>query len=493
MKNVDISQLTDGQSYALDLMLSGENVFLTGEAGTGKSEVVKLFIRMSEQNGKQILVTAPTGTAADNLHGETIHRTFGADIGVQKNNRALTERKDILKVADIVIIDEISMCRFDLFEYVARRIVYENEQRARDRMMKLSGYLSDDDEVKENDLQLIVIGDFYQLPPVITQDDAMELSAVYKFDYGKGYAFVSPYWKTMNFTGVILKEIVRQDDKAFKGVLSEIRHDNRNSKNTCIDFLMRNSSDFPMTGDDAIFLVPTNKKCKEINDREMAKLDADEKVYVSTVDGDVKSTEKFADDEIILKVGCKVMTTINDPSGRYVNGTIGKVTSLMSDSISIITEDEQLVTIGKTVKEITAPVVKTKKVKKFVDQPVLDENGVPKVDENDHVIMRQVLKEVDEQTISHEKVGTFKQMPVRVAYAITVHKSQGKTFAKINLDPYAWDPGQFYTALSRGKKIENICFLQTIRPKFIITSPEVKKFMKEIENAQKKAVLEFEA
>ena len=480
-KMINLSQLTEGQKRALDLMLSGENVFLTGGAGTGKSEIVKIFIDMSKQNGKELLVMAPTGTAADNLHGETIHRCFRANIGIQKNNRVLTERKDILRVADTIIIDEISMCRFDLFEFVARRILYENTCRERDRMMKVSGYVSDDEEIKERDLQLIVLGDFYQLPPVISPDDALELSTVYKFDYGKGYAFKSKVWDMMHFHGVVLTEVVRQDDAAFKNILTEVRSGDRNSKGACIDFLMRNSSSFPMIGDDSIFLVPTNKKAKEINDREMAKLNGDERTYIAKSDGDITDTDKFAEDEILIKEGCKVMTTVNASNGEYVNGTMGIAKRVREDSVDILTEDGKLITIGKAVKEITKPVVKVKRVKKLVPEAVLNDDGTPKTDSEGNVVMREVLKDVHEETIEHEKVGVFAQLPIRIAYAITVHKSQGKTFQKINLDPYAWDEGQFYTALSRGKKIENICFLQIIQPKFIKTSPDVKAFMKNIE------------
>ena len=492
MANIDISQLTADQKRALDLMMSGENVFLTGEAGTGKSEVVKIFIRTADSSGKTLLIMAPTGTAADNLHGETIHRSFGCDIGVQKNNRKLYERKDILRVADIIIIDEISMCRFDLFEYVARRVIYENECRVIDRMnlekSKITGYLPEEYEeypVKEKDLQLIVLGDFYQLPPVITQNDEIELSAAYKFDYGKGYAFISTSWAMLNFHGVILREIVRQDDAAFKSVLSEIRHADPKKKDSCIDFLMRYSSTIPLQGDDSVYLVPTNKKCKDINDIEMAKLQTDERTYTAIVDGDVNDGDKFADDEIILKEGCKIMLTVNDQAGRYVNGTMGIVKTLRSDTIDVLTETGQVITIGKHIKEITKPVVTKKTVKKTVEEPVLDADGQPKTDDKGNVITHKVYKEVEEETISHEKVGVFSQLPVRVAYAITIHKSQGKTFNKINLDPYAWDNGQFYTALSRGKKIENICFLSTIQPKFIKTSPDVKKFMRDIEKASK--------
>lgn len=482
MANINISQLTAKQKYALDLMMNGENVFLTGEAGTGKSEVVKFFIQAAADRGDNILVTAPTGTAADNLHGETIHRCFGANIGVQKNNRALTERNQVMKAADIIIIDEISMCRFDLFEYVARRIAFENDARKRDLFNRDLG-VNFDEDLKEKDIQLIVLGDFYQLPPVITPDDAMELSQTYKYDYGKGYAFKSTYWELLGLTGVVLTEIVRQDDKAFKNILSEIRRDDRNSKNMCIDFLMRNSSTFPMTGDDAVTLVPTNKKCKEINDRKLAELTTvNEKTYSATVTGDINNNEKFAEDEITLKDGCKVMLTVNAPGGEFVNGTIGIVKKMRDESIDVLTEDGKLITVGKTIKEITRPVAKTKMVKKMVKEAIT-KDGVPVNDVNGNVIMHEVMKDVEESTIVHETVGSFTQLPVRVAYAITIHKSQGKTFNKINLDPYAWDDGQFYTALSRGKKIENIFFMQEIRPKYIKTSPDVKAFMKPLEKA----------
>lgn len=480
MDNIPISKMTDGQKRALQLMLNGANVFLTGEAGTGKSEVVKTFIRMAEEDGKNLLITAPTGTAADNLHGETIHRCFDAKIGVQKNSRTLTERKDVLKVADILIIDEISMCRFDLFEYVARRIVFENEERARDRMKKSVGYL-DDAEVKEHDLQVIVLGDFYQLPPVITDDDRVELSSIYKFDFGKGYAFMSPYWKMLGFEGIVLTEIIRQEDAAFKQILSEIRQANQNSKNTCIDFLMRNSSGFLMTDDESIFLVPTNKKCNELNNKELDKLQSRSEIYHSKVDGDVNSSDKFAEDEILLKEGCKVMMTVNDPDREFVNGSMGIVKKLRSETVDILLENGTIITVGDATKEITKPVVKEKKIKRLMKEATLDEDGQPKVDSNGNVIMHEVLREVVEEEIVHEKVGTFSQIPVRVAYAITIHKSQGKTFSKINLDPYAWDDGQFYTALSRGKKLENIFFMNNIRPSYIKTSAEVKRFMKDIQ------------
>ena len=177
--------------------------------------------------------------------------------------------------------------------------------------------------------------------------------------------------------------------------------------------------------------------------------------------------------------------TVNDSGRRYVNGSMGIVKKLREESVDVLLEDGKLITVGATTKEITKPVVKEKKVKKLVKEPVLNDAGQPEVDSDGNVVMKDVLREVTEEEIVHEKVGTFSQLPVRVAYAITIHKSQGKTFSKINLDPYAWDDGQFYTALSRGKTLGNIFFLQTIRPSFIKTSTEVKRFMKEAEKASK--------
>lgn len=470
-------EYTKGQQRALEAMLSGRNVFLTGEAGTGKSEVVKKFISMMRDDGKQLLITAPTGTAADNLKGETIHRVFGADIGVQKNNKRLTERKDVLEAADVVIIDEISMCRFDLFEYVARRILFENEERARDRAYRWET----EKEIKENDLQLIVLGDFYQLPPVLKPDDKKELSMTYKFDFGKGYAFKSTLWNAMNFQTVNLTEIVRQNDRCFTTVLSEVRRADKKSIWSCIDFLMRNSSDFPMTGDDSITLVPTNKKCAEINEIEMNKLSTQERTYSAVSVGDINQGDKFADDELTLKRGCKVMITLNDPEGRCVNGTIGTVHDLLENSVNVLTEDGRLINVGVATKEVTKPAVKEKVVKKMVDEAVCDENGTPLTDSDGNILTKPVFREVIEEEITHEKVGSFSQLPIRVAYAITIHKSQGKTFNKINFDPYAWDDGQFYTGLSRAKKIENVCFMQMIQPKFIKASGDVKEFMKRLE------------
>lgn len=446
---------TKGQEDALLIMESGSNVFITGEAGTGKSFVVNEFIRRSRDSGKEVMVTAPTGTAADNIGGMTIHRAFGAPVGVIPDKK-VTSRDEVLQCVDIIIIDEISMCRFDLFDYIGRLVEYENNQRQSDRMIaQMEGGV-----IKE-DIQLIVMGDFYQLPPVMTNDDKDILTKMYPtMDFVKGYAFKSKYWKSFCFDFVMLTENIRQEDTAFKNVLTMIRT-NKNKK-ACAEWLNSKASDFPFDDDESIYLSATNKHVNQINAKRLEKIDSEEYIFHAKIVGDVKQSEKFAEDEIHLKVGCKVMLTVNDSDGDYVNGTIGIVDDIDKYNgriwVHIPSKDKE-VCIERYQKEVTRPVVNEKE--KTVTE--IDENGEP-------VKVTRVVS-----SLSDEVVGSFTQFPVRLAYAITIHKSQGKTFEHMNMNPYCWDEGQFYTGVSRCKKIENICFMQPVKTKYIVSSDEVIK------------------
>ena len=442
---------TNEQEYALEKMRNGCNVFITGEAGTGKSEVVKAFIKEAEENGKNVLITAPTGIAADNLNGETLHRTFNAEIGVISNRKRPKSRNDLLEITDVIVIDEISMCRIDLFEYVANLILAENDFRQREAFLQTTD--------RTDPIQLIVLGDFLQLPPVVTDDDK---ELLYKFygDVGKGFAFQSVLWDALDFSYINLKEIVRQEDTAFKNVLSKIRIGE--NKRACADFLMRQSSPIPFDNESSVYLCGRNARVADVNEKCLAALPGAIEEYESDVYGDIKASDKFAEDILTLKPGCKVIMTVNDPERRFKNGSMGKYvgSDIFCLKVKIISTGE-IVSVTRFGKEVTkpVPVEKEKKVTYFDDA-------------GNKQVKTEVVTEID-----HEVVGTFVQYPMRLAYAITIHKSQGQTFDYANIDPYCWDDGQFYTAVSRGKRLENICFTGSIRDSYIKTSRAVlKKF-----------------
>ena len=456
---------TKMQECALEKMRSGRNVFLTGEAGTGKSEVVKAFIQEAKESGRNVLITAPTGIAADNLGGETLHRTFDADIGVISNRKRPKSRNDLMAITDIIVIDEISMCRVDLFEYVASIITVENGYRQQERDEQRLGIRAEEEEVK--DLQLIVLGDFLQLPPVITSEDKEILPRFFP-NIKKGYAFETPMWDAMDFEYINLTEIVRQDDAVFKKVLSKIRVGK--DKQACADFLMRQSSTTPFNNESSIYLCGMNSKVSEVNEYQFGQLQGETYSFEAESSGDIKASDKFAEDVIRLKVGCKIMITVNDPNGEYKNGTMAKFLGtektewsdpLIVAKITSKTREGEIIKINRVMKDVTKPVPVTKERKvKYID-----ENGDAKVRIEEYSV------------IEHEEVGSFTQYPVKLAYAITIHKSQGQTFDYVNIDPYCWDDGQFYTAVSRGKKLENICFVHDIRAKYIQASPVIlKKF-----------------
>ena len=452
---------TETQELALEKMRSGTNVFLTGEAGTGKSEVIKAYIQELRDCEKNILITAPTGIAADNLGGETLHRVFEADIGVISNRKRPKSRNDLMKATDVIIIDEISMCRIDLFEYVAQIIITENEYRQQERFKADMGVEPDG---RTEDIQLIVLGDFLQLPPVITKDDAEILQKFYGDNVGKGFAFQSLLWEAFDFEVINLTEIVRQEDVAFKTVLSRIRVGN--AKRACIEFLQNNSSSFPFDNDESIYLCGINKRVAEVNENKLAKLPGDAIELDAISNGDIRSTDKFADDTILLKPGCKVMMTVNALDGTFKNGSMGKFIreakgDFGKELVIELAGSGDIIHVGRYNKTITKPVPeeKERRVKYIAD------NGI---------IQYRVEKYTE---IKHEEVGSFSQFPLKLAYAITIHKSQGKTFEYVNIDPYCWDDGQFYTAISRGKRLENICFTGMIKESYVKTSKEVlKKF-----------------
>lgn len=416
--------LNTKQKYAVSRMNIGSNVFLTGGAGVGKSEVIKDFMVKSDS---QIIVCAPTGVAALNVNGATCHRVFNIPLKPLVNNP--TSIPALLKDVDTVIIDEISMLRIDTFDYIAIIILNINKHREKSH---------------QKPLQVIVVGDFFQLPPVLTDNDREILEQLkYGNRLGRGFAFQSQYWNLFNFEVINLTEIVRQDNKEFAYYLNQARVGNRGS----ISYFNSNSNRYEIK--DAVLLCGTNRKVDDKNNIELGKLKSKEYTFLSKITGTVSESDKLVPDELKLKVGCRVMTVVNDYADElYSNGTLATVKAIDKDCITIETDDGYEANILKYTWDI-----KNYKGSK-------DKNG--------------------KVSVTSDTIGTFTQFPLRLGYAITIHKSQGKTFDKVNLDPYCWDCGQLYVAMSRVRTIQGLHLTQYIGTRFLVTSADAQLYYSKI-------------
>lgn len=408
--------LNNDQQYAKGLMDKGYNVFLTGEAGTGKSYVLNEYIKDCEDKKKQVMVVAPTGIAALNVNGATIHRAFRAPIGpiIDKPKQL---PKTLLNV-DVLICDEISMCRIDLFDFM----IYQ--------VMKAIQYRRNHGK---KDIQIIVVGDFFQLPPVLTPKDNEVLKHIYK-NLDKGFAFESKFWKYCGFIKVILREPMRQSNDSFLSNLNKARIGDR----SCVRYFNDNASSF--YDDNVLSIVGKNATAEAINTAKVNELVGPMKTYIADVDGQVKDSDKVAPEVIDIKTGARVIMLVNEPSGKYSNGSFGTIRYFNEDYMKIEMDDSGALC----------------KIEKYTWE-ILDYT-------------------VSNRSLKSKVIGTYKQFPIKIGYAITIHKSQGQTYDKVNIDPKCWDCGQLYVALSRCKSIERLHLLSPIYENYLVTSDTVKRF-----------------
>ena len=428
----EIRTLNDQQRFALDEMLSGANVFLTGEAGTGKSYVTRAFIDLCKLLNKQILITGTTGIAAINIHGATVHRTFGIPIHPILNPAFRNNATDVLKAADIVLIDEISMCRADVFDYIA---------------CQLFGLEGNDPRHKHR--QLIVVGDFFQLPPVVKMEDADTLRQAPRFErVSKFFAFESQYWADFYFHCVSLKKIMRQDDPYFISLLNKARIGDVSCVKAFNDACY-NKPENP----EALTVVGTNKLVEQINCLKFDALEGDPKYYEAQYEGKFNEADCLAEKILGLKPNARVMAIANDtPHNRYQNGSLGTVVECADDYVLVQFDSGRFVRVTP---------YKWKKQ----DYVVVDS-----FDENNNPI----------QDLHLEDIGSCTQIPLRLAYAITIHKSQGQTFDHINLQPNTFDVGQLYVALSRVRTLSGLVLLTPISSRGLLCSPEVMAFYRDV-------------
>ncbi len=429
---------------AVDLILNtNQHVFVTGKAGTGKSTLLEHIRKVAE---RRIIILAPTGISAVNVSGETIHSFFTLKPGFEKdeaNHMSLNKKKrDKFRSIKTIAIDEISMVRADLLDAVD--IVLRRSRKS---------------EKPFGGVQMVFFGDLYQLPPVVTLNDKdkffSEYNSLYFFDaevfHGQSNMFVNDF-KVMK---VELDQIYRQSDRKFINLLNAIR-DNSIDSIQIQELNKQCNPDFtPPESEKYIYLMTTNNSANKINEKKLQQLKGKEGIFLAEKTGKVAKNLYPNDERLVFKVGAQVMFICNDSERRWVNGTIGKIIEI-KDSFDDTGLFETTIRVEKT-------------------------NGkVVEVKSHLWEISKYVFKKGE---FVRENLGTFRQMPIKLAWAITIHKSQGKTFDKviIDLSSGSFAHGQTYVALSRCSSLNGLVLKRPLRKSDIIMDKRVHDFASNID------------
>lgn len=426
--------LSDDFRHVLDLLEKEDsNLFITGKAGTGKSTLLQLFRTTSR---KKIAVLAPTGIAALNVQGQTIHSFFGFPPRVITPSEASrrVSRKDLLRMyknLEVLIIDEISMVRADMLDGIDSFLRVNREN-----FRPFGG------------VQVVFIGDMFQLPPVVTKDPLE--SAYFRDYYDSPYFFSARIFNDPDFQQETheLRKVYRQESRHFLRLLEAVRL-NKADHDDLADLNERYVPNHVDT-EGYITLTARNATADRINLSELQQITEPEFSFSATVSGTFDPNLYPTEFELRLRKGAQVMFVRNDVEERqFVNGTIGKITHLDSETIIVETEEQ-----GK---------------KRKIE-----------VAKSEWEIMR--YKAGATGSLETEVVGSFSQFPLKLAWAITIHKSQGKTFDKVIIDLAggAFEHGQLYVALSRCRTLEGIVLRKPIRPADVITDERVVDFYESV-------------
>ncbi len=435
-------ELNSEFSQALHLLENTrDHLFITGRAGTGKSTLLSYFRAHSAKN---VVVLAPTGVAAVNVNGQTIHSFFHfkPDITVQKvkKMKVTLAASQIYAKLETIIIDEISMVRSDVLDCVDAFLRMYGPQMGR----PFGG------------VQMVFIGDLYQLPPVVAESDKTLFTQYYRSPYFfSAQVFAPPQQSLLAGTDnfrlrkIELNKIYRQNNQEFIHLLNSIRD------NTAGDYefnrlneRLRSNFD-PSPSEFYVYLTTTNAMANTVNERKLEQLSTDNYFFRGVMQGSCDEKQLPTALELQIKIGAQVMMLNNDAGKRWINGTIGQVIGV---------EDS-----GQG--EPRAIVVKF-------------ENGA-----TEHVTpyrwnMYQFKLNKKSQHIESEVVGSFDQYPLKLAWAVTIHKSQGKTFERVILDigSGTFSPGQLYVALSRATTHEGIVLKRPLAKRHVWHDARVKEF-----------------
>ena len=431
-KNYEDMEMSEEAKMALNIIeQTSANLFLTGKAGTGKTTFLKELRRLSP---KRMVILAPTGIAAINAGGQTIHSFFqlplspyvpGTAFSAGDNSRKFkfsNVKRKIIRTLDLLVIDEISMVRSDLLDAVDDAL-----RRYRKSAQPFGG------------VQLLMIGDLHQLAPVTTGSEEQLLQQY----YDTPYFFSSKALQAAGYLTVELKKVYRQQDTHFLQLLNQIRS-NQATQETLAELNRRYIPGFqPGKADGYIRLTTHNAPAQRINEEELAKLGSKAYVYDAETEGDFPEMSYPTDYRLTLKEGAQVMFIKNDVNHRYYNGMIGEVTSLDNEHVTVRSKDT-----GETIS---------------LERERWD---------NSKYTLNKETMEIEEKV-----EGTFCQYPLRLAWAITIHKSQGLTFEHAIIDAsHSFTHGQTYVALSRCKSLEGMVLSAPLSQAAIIKDETVDAF-----------------
>ena len=400
---------------------TNENIFIMGRAGTGKSVFIKA---LSDFSSKKFAIVAPTGVAAVQIGGQTIHSFFKLPLGIVTPSmlRLSAKTTETLKALDAIIIDEISMVRIDVFSSI-------------NSLLKLAC----GNTLPFGGKQMVIIGDIFQLPPVVQKEEQRTINQLFT----SRWFFAEPDLNT--FTLIPFTKIYRQADEHFKEILNRVR----NGTFSAIDMHEINQCVRPLMGRaiKPIVITTVNAKANTINSQKLKDIKEPLKVFKGTTEGDYPDSYKIAPDTLELKVGAQVMILRNMPMQEVYNGMLATVVSFDTDN-DIIFIKENMTGCTKRIERVSW------------------ERYDYSVDSSKNV--NKAVK------------GKYTQFPLKLAWAVTVHKVQGQTYSAIVVDAHvqAFEYGQIYVALSRVKSMAGLYLTRAIRANEVMVDPDVLKFIK---------------
>ena len=416
------------------------SLFLTGKAGTGKSTFLRY---VDKHTKKKHVILAPTGIAAINAGGATLHSFFRLPFHpllpndtrydrrhIKETLKYTSEQRKMLRELELIIIDEISMVRADIIDFIDKvlRIYTRNYE-------PFGGK------------QLLLVGDIYQLEPVVKEEDRQLLSPF----YASAYFFNAKVWQQMQLVSIELRKVYRQKDDRFIALLDRIRQ-NTATQQDLQSLNARVGTEGTAEGL-SIILAARRDIVDYTNEQRLAALEGNPSIFYGTIRGDFPDSSLPTPMELALKPGAQVIFIKNDKEKRWVNGTLGTVIAIDEEGGIITVADEQL---------------------------------------NEFDVEREVWENVrytfneKEQKIEEQLLGTYEQFPLRLAWAITVHKSQGLTFSQVSIDftGGVFAGGQTYVALSRCTSLQGISLKAPIRQQDIFVRAEVVRFAQQYNNPQ---------